>query len=108
MYRSIYSLTFNDALDHVTLGDRAHLAPYRTTPGWSGIGKRNRTMLSHQCWFSNKPHIQALTVEQCIKKHPSYMLWVYEHLSINWSVYVIEQLEELKRPKPMIRTVAIL
>jgi hypothetical protein len=78
------------------------LQQYKTmvAPGfsseWSPIyRKRHRTMLYDKCWFSNKPHIIVLTVEECIKKHPDYMRWIYKNLKINWSMHVIAQLNTL-------------
>lgn len=46
------------------------------------------------CWFSNKPHIISLTLEQAIQKHPSYILWCYLNLTkIKWSVYSVRLIE---------------
>jgi hypothetical protein len=48
------------------------------------------------CWFSNKPDIITLTVEQACIYYPNYMKWVYTNLtSIKWSVYTIQLLNQL-------------
>lgn len=79
------------------------LVPGKTT-SWGHL--RHRTMLHHPCWFSRDVNKQALSVKQCIEKHPSYMLWVYENLSINWSVYVIYLMEEMNilKAQPKVRS----
>lgn len=60
--------------------------------------KRKRTRPWDNCWFSNKPHIINLTVEQAIKQHPKYMLWCYENLKhIQWSVFTVKMFEDLKK-----------
>lgn len=43
-----------------------------------------------KCWFSNKPHIITLTVEEAIEKYPDYILWCYKNLSIKWSTHTIK------------------
>lgn len=63
---------------------------------------RRRTRPWDQCWFSNKPHIISLTVEQAIVQYPDYILWCYTNLSIKWSTHTIKLLDALKyRPKRM-------
>ena len=63
---------------------------------------RKRTRPWDQCWFSNKPHIISLTVEQAIVQYPDYILWCYTNLSIKWSTHTIKLLDALKyRPKRM-------
>lgn len=58
---------------------------------------RKRTRPWDNCWFSNKPHIINLTVEQAINKYPQYMLWCYDNLTrISWSVYTIRMFENLR------------
>jgi hypothetical protein len=57
--------------------------------------KRKLTRPWDNCWFSNKPHIITLTVEDAIKKHPQYMLWCYKNLSIKWSTHTIKLFEQL-------------
>lgn len=57
---------------------------------------RRATRPWDNCWFSNKPHVISLTVEQACIDHPSYMKWIYKNLTyINWSVYSIRILEKL-------------
>lgn len=48
-----------------------------------------------KCWFSNKRHIIALTVEEAIQQQPQYMLWCYKNLSIKWSQHTIKLLNQL-------------
>ena len=65
-------------------------------PNDKGACTRRRTRPWDNCWFSNKPEIIILTVEQAIKQHPNYMRWIYKNLThINWSVYSIQMLELL-------------
>jgi len=52
--------------------------------------KRKLTRPWDNCWFSNKPHIIALTVEEAIEKYPDYILWCYKNLSIKWSTHTIK------------------
>tara|TARA_R110000868_G_scaffold356239_1_gene617789 strand:- start:82 stop:579 length:498 start_codon:yes stop_codon:yes gene_type:complete len=60
-------------------------------------GIRKRTRPWDNCWFSNKPNIINLTVEQAIIQHPQYMLWCYSNLTgISWSVHTIKIFEDLK------------
>ena len=76
----------------------AHLPCNKTfydKPHDTGMFTRRRTRPWDNCWFSNKPEIIVLTVEQAVKKHPQYMKWIYSNLSINWSVYSIQMLEVL-------------
>jgi hypothetical protein len=54
---------------------------------------RKRTRPWDNCWFSNKPHIIILTVEEAYKRYPSYILWCYKNLSIKWSVHTIKMFE---------------
>lgn len=75
-------------------GKRFDLVPGKTLSGYYPV--RHRTKLEHPCWFSKKPHIQKLSVQQCIENYPNYMLWIYNNLHINWSVRVIEQMEKVK------------
>jgi 23S rRNA G2445 N2-methylase RlmL len=56
-------------------------------------------MLNHNVWFSKKPYLQRLTVAECIRQYPKFMIWAYQNLSINWSVYVISEMEELTKRK---------
>ena len=52
------------------------------------------------CWFSNKPHIISLTLEEALQKHPDYILWCYNNLTkIKWSVYSIRLIEETKQKR---------
>jgi hypothetical protein len=73
--------------------------------GMYGYGTRRRTRPWDNCWFSNKPEIIVLTVEQAVKKHPQYMLWCYSNLRIKWSTHTIKLLEGLKN-KPKVMTIA--
>lgn len=57
---------------------------------------RKRTRPWDNCWFSNKPHIILLTVEQAIERHPQYMLWCYNNLNIKWSVHTVKLFEKIK------------
>ena len=59
-------------------------------------GTRRATRPWDNVWFSNKPHIIVLTVEEAIKQHPQYMLWCYANLQINWSVYTIRLFDKIK------------
>lgn len=62
-----------------------------------GANTRRATRPWDLCWFSNKPNIISLTVEEAIKLHPQYMKWVYKNLtSIKWSVFTIRLLEKLE------------
>jgi hypothetical protein len=54
---------------------------------------RKRTRPWDQCWFSNKPNIISLTVEQAVNQYPDYILWCYNNLSIKWSVHTIRLIE---------------
>lgn len=58
--------------------------------------KRVRTRPWDNCWFSNKPDIILLTVEQAIVKHTPYMLWCYANLNIKWSVHTIRLFDKVK------------
>lgn len=65
-------------------------------------GTRRRTRPWDNCWFSNKPHIISLTVEEALSKYPDYILWCYEKLSIKWSVHTIRLIEaSMSRPRRM-------
>ena len=62
-------------------------------------GTRRRTRPWDNCWFSNKPHIINLTVEDAVRRYPDYMLWCYKNLSIKWSVHTVRLIENtIKRP----------
>lgn len=68
--------------------------------GW--YGTRRRTRPWDNCWFSNKPHIINLTVEDAVKKYPDYILWCYNNLNIKWSVHTIKLIESIvTSPKRM-------
>lgn len=58
--------------------------------------KRVRTRPWDNCWFSNRPEIIILTVEEAINKHRSYMLWCYANLNIKWSVHTIKLFDKVK------------
>ena len=63
---------------------------------------RKRTRPWDNCWFSNKPHIIKLTVEEAICQYPDYILWCYNNLSIKWSVHTIKLIEaSMNRPRRM-------
>lgn len=64
--------------------------------------KRRRTRPWDNCWFSNKPEIISLTVEEAVSKHPDYILWCYKNLDIKWSVHTIRLIEaSMNRPRRM-------
>ena len=75
---------------------RPYMKTFEGKPHEKQRGIRRRTRPWDNCWFSNKPHIISLTVEQAIKAHPSYMLWCYANLRINWSVYTIQMFDQIK------------
>jgi hypothetical protein len=56
---------------------------------------RRRSRPWDNCWFSNKPHIISLTIEEAISKHPDYMLWCYKNLSIKWSVHTVRLFDKM-------------
>jgi|LakMenEpi03Aug12_release.lakeMendotaPanAssembly.Ray.scaffolds.fasta_scaffold825769_2 hypothetical protein len=56
-------------------------------------GTRRRSRPWDNCWFSNKPHIISLTIEEAISKHPDYMLWCYKNLAIKWSTHTVRLIE---------------
>ena len=58
-------------------------------------GTRRRTRPWDKCWFSNKPQLINITVEEACNLYPSYMKWIYRNLNIKWSVYTIEILKKL-------------
>jgi len=58
--------------------------------------RRVRTRPWDNCWFSNKPEIINLTVEEAINKHPKYMLWCYQNLNIKWSTHTIKLFDKIK------------
>ena len=62
---------------------------------YSTNGTRRRTRPWDKCWFSNKPSLINVTVEEACKLEPSYMKWIYRNLHIKWSVYTIEILKKL-------------
>ena len=66
-------------------------------------GTRRRSRPWDNCWFSNKPHIISLTIEEAISKHPDYMLWCYKNLSIKWSVHTVRLFDKLQ-PKTKVMT----
>jgi hypothetical protein len=45
------------------------------------------------CWFSNKPYIVGLTVEQALNMYPNYIIWCYKNLNIKWSVHTVRLIE---------------
>ena len=57
---------------------------------------RVRTRPWDNCWFSNKPEIINLTVEEAIKQHPKYMLWCYANLNIKWSTHTIKLFDKIQ------------
>lgn len=60
---------------------------------------RKRTRPWDNCWFSNKPHIINLTVEEAVSRYPDYILWCYDNLSIKWSTHTVRLIEsKVKRP----------
>lgn len=58
--------------------------------------RRVRTRPWDNCWFSNKPEVIMLTVEEAINKHLSYMLWCYANLNIKWSVHTVRLFDKVK------------
>jgi hypothetical protein len=58
-------------------------------------GTRRRTRPWDNCWFSNKPQLINITVEEACNLYPSYMKWIYNNLNIKWSVYSIQIFEKL-------------
>ena len=60
--------------------------------------KRRRTRPWDNCWFSNKPHIIILTVEEALNKYPDYILWCYKKLKIEWSTHTIKLIEAKLKP----------
>lgn len=58
------------------------------------IGRRNRTMLTHDCWFFKKPELNSITVKECIERYPKNFIWAYENLSINWSEHVVSLIKQ--------------
>jgi hypothetical protein len=70
---------------------------------------RRRTRPWDNCWFSNKPHIINLTVEQAVSQYPDYMLWCYNNLEIKWSTHTIKLFNAIQQKKlPSKNTLAIL
>jgi hypothetical protein len=61
-------------------------------------GIRRRTRPWDNCWFSNKPHIIKLTVEQALNQYPDYILWCYKKLNIEWSTHTIKLIEAKLKP----------
>jgi hypothetical protein len=60
------------------------------------LWRRERTRPWDKCWFSNKPHIINLTVEEAANRYPDYMKWVYRNLrGIKWSVFTERLLMKL-------------
>jgi len=62
---------------------------------------RRRTRPWDNCWFSNKPDVIVLTVEQAIRQYPDYMQWCYNNLEIKWSVHTIK-LFKAHQPKQVL------
>ena len=58
-------------------------------------GTRRRTRPWDKCWFSNKPQLINITVEEACNLYPSYMKLIYNNLNIKWSVYSIQIFEKL-------------
>lgn len=65
-------------------------------PNEKACMKRVRTRPWDFCWFSNKPEIIRLTVEEALISHQSYMLWCYANLNIKWSVHTIKLFDKVK------------
>lgn len=63
---------------------------------------RRRTRPWDYCWFSNKPHIITLTVEEALNKYPSYILWCYDNLNIKWSTHTIKLFNKKRPPRRMV------
>jgi hypothetical protein len=65
-------------------------------------GTRRRTRPWDNCWFSNKPNIISLTVEEAVNRYPDYILWCYKNLDIKWSVHTIRLIEaSMNKPRRM-------
>jgi hypothetical protein len=63
---------------------------------------RRRTRPWDNCWFSNKPHIISLTIEQAVRQYPDYMFWCYKNLQIKWSTHTIKLFDSINnRPARM-------
>ena len=75
---------------------RPEMKSFEGKPHERSCLKRKRTRPWDNCWFSNKPHIISLTVEQAIKAYPSYMLWCYANLRISWSVHTVKLFDQIK------------
>ena len=71
--------------------------------GW--YGTRRRTRPWDNCWFSNKPHIISLTVEEAVNQFPDYMLWCYNNLNIKWSVHTIKLFKAIGTKKSQSKNV---
>lgn len=61
-----------------------------------GYEVRKSTRPWDNCWFSNKPYIVSLTVEQAVRRYPVYMLWCYDNLNIMWSSHTIKLFKEIR------------
>lgn len=60
------------------------------------VKRRGRTRPWDNVWFSNRPEIIMLTVEEAIQQHLSYMLWCYANLNIKWSVHTVKLFDKVK------------
>jgi hypothetical protein len=56
-------------------------------------GTRRRSRPWDNCWFSNKPHIIILTIEEALNKYPDYIMWCYKNLDIKWSVHTVKLIQ---------------
>ena len=95
----LYNMTPEEKLYYYKQSHRPENKEFYDKPhdtGW--YGTRRRTRPWDNCWFSNKPDIINLTVEEAINKHPNYIYWCYKNLSINWSVHTIKLIEAKFKP----------
>jgi hypothetical protein len=61
-------------------------SPFRT---------RRSTRPWDNVWFSRKPYIMILTVEEAIEKYPKDMIWYFNNLlHIKWSVFTVRLVKE--------------
>lgn len=72
-------------------GKRAEITPQLYSQGM----KHFVTRLTDKCWFSKKPHINELTVQEAIIKYPNYMLWCRLNLRVRWAFKTREVLDKL-------------
>ena len=91
----INTINFQD-VQQLKDNHRPYMKSFKGKPNERTDCIRRRTRPWDNCWFSNKPHIISLTVEQAIKAYPSYMLWCYSNLRINWSVHTIKLFDQIK------------